>query len=171
LRTDAVTNEPRQNFNGVYTFGSLAAYQITQQGLQQGLSGAQIRALGGGASQFILVIGEPVANFTYVDAGVYVSDDWRVRRDLTVRYGLRFETQNGIPDHASWAPRVAVVWGLGSSNTAPKTVLRAGFGIFFDRFADNYLINAERFNGITQQQFIVQNPDFFPEVPSVSGLT
>ena len=173
LRVWDVRNASTQAFNGIFTFSSLAAYQITERGLQQGLSSTEIRGLGGGASQFSTVSGQPLANFSYVDAGIYLSDDWRIRRNLTLSYGLRFETQNGIPDSADWAPRVAIAWGLGASSAkaAPKTVLRAGFGIFYERFADTYLINAERLDGITEQQFVIQNPDFFPGIPSIDSLS
>jgi len=49
-------------------------------------------------------------------------------------------------------------------------VLRAGFGVFYDRFGQNYILNAERLNGINQQQYIVPSPDFFPTIPAVSEL-
>jgi len=58
---------------------------------------------------------------------------------------------------------------------AAKTVLRAGYGIFYDRFGESSVLNANRLNGVTQQQFIVgATPaapiDFFPIVPPVSNL-
>ena len=49
------------NFNGTFTFPSIQAYQITEQGLQAGLTPAQIQANGGGASQFTLTAGNPLA--------------------------------------------------------------------------------------------------------------
>ena len=49
------------NFNGAFTFNSIQAYQITEQGLQAGLTPAQIQANGGGASQFRLTAGNPLA--------------------------------------------------------------------------------------------------------------
>jgi hypothetical protein len=63
----------------------------------------------------------------------------------------------------AWAPG-------GSANKQPKTVLRAGFGIFYDRFALNNTLTARRYNGILQQQYVVTNPDFFPAIPPISTL-
>ena len=51
-----------------------------------------------------------------------------------------------------------------------KTVLRAGFGIFYDRVADTETLDAIRYNGVTQlvlSDFRI--PTFFPAVPSLSS--
>ena len=98
----------------------------------------------------------------YFDVEPYVEDDWKPRPNLTISGGLRFETQNHINDHADFAPRLGIAWGLGRGKST-KTVLRAGFGVFYDRFTDNYILNAERLNGINQQQYIVPSPGFLPE--------
>jgi hypothetical protein len=76
---------------------------------------------------------------------------------MTLSLGLRFETQNDIHDHADIAPRVGLSWGLGHGKSA-KTVLRAGFGIFYDRFMQTQVLQAERLNGINQQQFVITPP-------------
>ena len=146
------------------------AYQITEQGLQAGLTPAQIQANGGGASQFTLIAGNPLASVNYFDLEPYVEDDWKARPNLTISGGLRFETQDHIHDHADFAPRVGIAWGLGRGKSA-KTVLRAGFGVFYDRFGESYILNAERLNGINQQEYIVPSPDFFPTIPPVSTLS
>ncbi len=165
LRALKDANQSTNNFNGTYTFSSLSAYQITQQGLAQGWTDAQIRAAGGGASQFSMTTGQPLSSVTLVDAGLFVQDDWRIRPNLTLSYGFRFESQNDIHDHADLAPRLTVAWGLGHGGS-PKTVVRAGFGMFYDRFTQDLILQAERLNGITQQQIIVNSPDFYPNVPN-----
>ncbi len=80
---------------------------------------------------------------------------------------MRFETQTSIPDHADFAPRAAIAYGIGKTKSgAPRSVLRAGWGIFYDRFPESNLLNAYRFNGVNQVAYTVNNPDFFPNVPS-----
>jgi len=110
-----------------------------------------------------------------MDAGLYLQDEWRLRPNLTLSYGMRFETQNAIHDHGDWAPRAAIAWGIGGGGkTAAKTVLRAGFGVFYDLFCESSVLNTNRLNGVTQQQFIVDARnapiDFFPTVPPPSNL-
>ena len=101
------------NFNGTFTFPSIQAYQITEQGLQAGLTPAQIQANGGGASQFTLIAGNPLARVNYFDLEPYVEDDWKARPNLTISGGLRFETQDHIHDHADFAPRLGHRVGTG----------------------------------------------------------
>jgi Carboxypeptidase regulatory-like domain len=155
LRGTTDSSSSNANFNGVFTFPSIGVWAACDQilaahGVCQGATAP---------SQFSQTIGQPLVNVGVVDAGLYVQDDWRVRPNFTLSYGLRFETQNQIHDHGDWAPRVSFAWGLGrSNNPSPKTVLRAGFGIFYDRFSYNLVEQAERLNGITQKQFILTNP-------------
>jgi hypothetical protein len=92
---------------------------------------------------------------------------------VTLSLGLRYETQTNIGDHGDWAPRIGLAWGLGggANRPAPKTVLRAGYGWFYDRFAVDNVLQAARYNGINQQQYVVTNPSFYPVPPPVAGLS
>ncbi len=160
------------NFNSTYTFSSLSAYQITQQGVAQGLGAAQISAMGGEPTQFTLTAGTPFVRIFSEDIGLYFADDWRLRSNVTLSYGLRFETQNYITDHADWAPRIGLAWGLSrGANRAPRTVLRAGFGIFYDRFGQALQLQAQTLNGSNQAEYIVRSPQFYPSIPTVAALT
>jgi len=171
LRGVYVWDQSLQTYNGSFTFTSLDAYRLTLLGLQDGLTPEAIRASGGGASQFSILAGDPVASFNQFDVGLYVQDDWRVRPNLSLSSGFRYETQNQISDHYDLAPRIGLAWGLDRSDSGqPKTVLRAGTGVFYDRFSQSLTLQALRLNGITQQQFLVPDPDFFPDIPPVDQL-
>ncbi len=167
LRAVRDSSQSTANFNGGFTFSSLAAYQTDPRGgtacvspfvaeLPVPPTPADLASCG--ASQFSITTGQPLSEVTIVDAGLYGQDDWRIRPNITLSYGLRFETQNAIHDHGDFAPRVSLAWGLGggAKKAAPKTVLRAGFGMFYDRIPYNLVLQTERLNGFTQQQTIVQ---------------
>ncbi|HEY1730937.1 MAG TPA: carboxypeptidase regulatory-like domain-containing protein [Terriglobales bacterium] len=167
LRGMRDSNFSTANFNGQYTFASLTAYQITEQGLKSGMSPAAIRAAGGGASLFSQTEGTPNIAVTLVDAGLYAEDNWKVRPDVTLSYGMRFESQTQIHDHADYGPRVALAWSIsGGKNKPPRAVIRTGYGLFYQRFASANVLQAERQNGTTQQALVVNSPDFYPAVCS-----
>jgi hypothetical protein len=84
--------------------------------------------------------------------------------------GLRYEAQTKINDRHDVAPRIGIAWGLGSKGKAPKTVIRAGAGLFYDRVSENLSLDALRRDGLHQQQFILDAPDFYPVIPSPSQL-
>ncbi len=170
LRGTLFSSTQDSGFNGSYNFSSLTAYQITEVGIQEGLPPTEIRKMGGGASQFSLVAGQPLSDVSMIDVGLYAEDEWRIRPNVSLSYGVRYETQTGIPYEGDWAPRISLAWGLGHGKAQPKTVLRGGYGIFYDRFSYDYLLQAERYNGITQQQYIVANPNFYPLIPTPSQL-
>jgi Carboxypeptidase regulatory-like domain len=171
LRGTAENNISQKNFGGTFTFSSIDSYRLTELGLQQGLTPDQIRAMGGGASQFSMNAGIPGISVNQTDAGLFAGDEWRVAPNFTVNLGVRYETQTNIRDHFDLAPRVGLAWALGGrQNQSTKTVLRAGFGIFYDRFALTDLLTAQRYNGIVQQQYVVTNPNFYPIIPAVSSL-
>ena len=150
---------------------SIEQYRRTLYFQKAGLNPAQIRALGGGATQFSISGGNPLASVNQFDIGVFALDDWRVRPNFTLSYGLRYEAQTNSGDHRDFSPRVSIAWGLGGTAKKPaKTVLRAGVGVFYDRLSQSLTLNALRNNGINQQQYIVQQPDFFPSVPSLATL-
>jgi hypothetical protein len=162
-------NRSTGGFNGNFIFPSITAYQLTEQGLAHGVDPATIRANGGGASQFSIVTGNPAITVLMQDLGVYLEDDWKMRPDMTLSYGMRFETQTGIHDHADVAPRIGYAWSIGHKNKPPIAVLRTGIGIFYTRFSSTYIANADRQNGIAELQYVVNSPDSYPNFPSITS--
>ena len=177
VRATHDTNYSTSGFNSTFSFSSLntsnqtpancgalgqnPACPISLLYADQQLSG------GGGipyATQLAYTTGLPTTVVTYYDVEPYVQDDWKVRSNFTLSSGLRFETQNAIHDHGNWAPRLGFAWGVGGRSGPPKVVIRGGYGIFFDRFQSTQILSADRYNGVTQQQFIIHNPTCFPGV-------
>src|SRR6266498_2200423 len=151
LRGVHINSVSPQNFGGTWTFAgtrkasnpngltSIQSYQITLQGLQQGLTPAQIRAAGGGTTQFTINTGNPKATVSQWDLGGFLQDDWKYRPNLTLSFGLRYENQSNIASNLNFAPRFGFAWAPGSSSPQRqmKTTIRGGVGIFYDRIGEN----------------------------------
>jgi hypothetical protein len=98
------------------------------------------------------------------DAALFYQDDWKVSPRFTFSYGVRWESQNWIGDKDDWAPRFTVAYALGKAGgrQQPKTVVRAGYGWFYQRFnvangfgsQTPYVINTIHENGQNEQQYI-----------------
>jgi len=189
LRDTIDDSASNARFNGSYSFGSrvnptvlgcsvpnppttcptisgIQAYQITLMGLAKGMGIPAIQQQGGGASFYSLNFnpaGTAAARANWFDGALFVQDDYKFRPNVSVSYGLRYETQNNLGDHADFAPRLGIAWGIDGNgkNKSPKTVLRLGYGIFYDRFSENLVLQQELENGFIQQQFLVPNPMFF----------
>ena len=166
LRGSTDSNTSTGGFNGTFVFPSIAAYVSSLQGTP---SANQFTVTANPANTTLAA--NPFVQVGYVDVGLYVEDDWRVRPNITFSYGLRFESQSNISNHADWAPRLGFAWGIGGGGkTAPKTVLRAGFGIFYDRFSSADILQEDRLNGTSLAEFVVPSPGFFNQNPAPPPL-
>ncbi len=101
----------------------------------------------------------------------YVQDDWRVTKNFTVTYGLRYDFQDQptpqetnplfpatgrIPDDTNnIAPRVGFAWDVNGNG---KQVLRGGIGMFYDTTPTLLTANALLANGIRVVR-VTQNCD------------
>ncbi|HEX8775327.1 MAG TPA: TonB-dependent receptor [Pyrinomonadaceae bacterium] len=210
LRSVRLRDVSPQNFSGTFTFSgglapqldannqivndasgnpvlipitSIERYRRTLffQQPQFGLTPAEVRARGGGPTQFSIAGGNPEADVSQTDFGPFIQDDWRVRPDFTLSLGLRYETQTNINSRFNFAPRVAFAWSprAAGQQGQQRTVIRGGFGIFYQRFAENLTLQSNRFNGENQQQFVITTStvggpailDLFPSVPSIEQLS
>lgn len=159
------------NFAGTFTFTGLEQYRNTILNLP-----------GAFPTQFSIAGGNPQASIKQTDLGVFAQDDWRVNPALTVSLGLRYERQTNISSNLNFAPRFGFAYapGAGGKNR-PKTVFRGGLGVFYDRFGESLSLQALRFNGVNQQQFVVTDPAILDpivfrqsgvsNVPTVQALT
>jgi hypothetical protein len=193
LRQSLNNDVSDSNFNGTFTFfggsgpqldadnQSIAGTSVQLTGLdvyrrtlllqQQGLTSSQIRIAGGGASLFSLVAGTPLSRITQFDLGAFFNDDWKIRPNFTFSYGVRYEMQTNIADKNDWEPRIGIAWGIdGRGTTQAKTVLRLGGGRFYQRIGDFTKLNSIRYSGVTQQSYLLTNPDFFPNIPTAASL-
>ena len=142
--------------------------QLTQAGLNQ----SQIQTLGGGPSRFSIQGGQSYISATRWDAAPFIQDDWRVKPNFTLSLGLRYEVQTLIGDHHDIAPRIGFAYAPGNpKNGRQKTVFRGGFGMFYDRVSFGMFEQAALNNGVSQFEYTVYNPTFYPNIPALSTLT
>jgi hypothetical protein len=181
LRDNREAINTDSNFNGSFSFKSIESYLDTVNGLAQGKTVAQIAAScnsSGTASgsvctpiQLTYTTGPTAFTGNVFDGALFYQDDWKLKPYLTLSTGLRFETQNHVPDHADWVPRVAFAYALDGhqAGARQKTVLRGGFGFFYQRFGVGDLMNLEQYNASAdaQRQIVIKDPTCF----STTGLS
>jgi hypothetical protein len=152
LRGIRLTDFSENNFRGTYTFSSLEQYR-------EALAGRAI------PTQFSIAAGEPLAEISQVDFGGFVQDDWKLRPNLTVGAGVRYERQSNLDSPFNFAPRLYLAWSPDGAGGKPaKTVIRVGGGIFYDRISEQIELTNYRLGGLgLQQQFVVRDPALLSE--------
>ncbi len=140
-RSDAASN-----YLGTYTFASEADYNA------------------GTPKSYRRVIGDPNIAYWNLQAGLYVQDDIRVAKGLTLTPGVRFETQTHLTDPFSVGPRFGVTW---SPFKGGKTTLRASMGIFYDWLSSGTYEQTIRMDGVHQRELMLAKDTSNPEDTTV----
>ena len=117
-------------FAGVYLFPTLADF------------------LNGRPDVFFQAFGNPATNFSTLPMGLWLQDRWQPLAGLTLEAGFRYDRQrmpSGLPSSSdNLAPRLGLAWKPGRNS---HYVLRAGFGLFHDRYPLAFLNDAIQKNG------------------------
>lgn len=89
--------------------------------------------------------------------GGFFQDEYRLRPNLTISAGVRYDWQNFFHDNNNIAPRVSFAY---APNKSRKTILRGGAGFFYDRTGSGPIFDLERYNGIRLRQIVLTNPSY-----------
>ncbi len=131
LQTVRLDARMANRFGGIFIFPTLAA-------LTRGTPDVWLQAFG-----------DPHTHYSTEPVGLWAQDQWQPAHGLTVVGGVRYEAQRLPTPFASpsgnFAPRLGVAWQPGGR---AKWVLRAGFGLFHDRYPLGFLNDALQKNGV-----------------------
>jgi hypothetical protein len=120
-------------------------------------------------SSFSQVFGNPIADTNVTELGFFAQDSWKITPKLTANYGIRYEyavveqptitnpnyPQTGVihSPTKNIAPRIGLAYHLND-----KTVLRAGYGLFYDRFESGLINTLFTANGVYTQSVSITSP-------------
>ena len=147
-QTQAVHADQNSNYLGTYTFDSLASFQD------------------GRPTSYSRRIGDPAIQTLNVMTAMYVQDDIRVRRNLTLSPGVRYEVQSHLRDYNNFVPRFGFTWAPFKSG---RTTFRGSAGIFYDWMNQGTLEQVTRVDGLHQQQVNIFNPSY-PDPGSITAV-
>jgi hypothetical protein len=137
----------------------------------------------GNYTTFTQAFGNPIKSLRTTDVNLYFQDTWKLSRKVTLGYGLRYEKSwlpqptitnpdypatGRIPEqNKNFAPRVSLSYAVDD-----RTVIRAGYGIFYARIHGNLLDTLFLGNGKYQTSIsIAPSAPGAPTFPNIlSGL-
>ncbi len=137
------------NSLGTFTFASLAAYSPPPPPPPQQPPPPQ-------PELFTMNQGNPRVSFAQKEYYTFVQDEVQVRPSFSLSLGLRYEWQSNVDYRKNFAPRVAFAYAPGRG----PTVLRGGFGIFYDRQPDILQQQAALYDGTQGHQIVLNNPSY-----------
>ena len=132
-------SDDSSNYLGTYTFESLDAFKA------------------GTPRSFTRRTGDPNIDYRNIQAGIYLQDDIRVRKNLTLSPGIRYELQTHLSDVNNFGPRFGVTWSPGKSG---KTTLRGSAGIFYDWLSTGTYEQTLRVDGFRQREVNIIDPSY-----------
>ena len=100
------------------------------------------------------------------DLGAFIQDNYRVRPNLSLGFGVRADWQDGLGDRNNVAPRASFAWAPRKSK---RVVLRGGAGLFYERSGTRPVADVELYNGSRLRQVILENPSYPNPFPGGSG--
>jgi hypothetical protein len=105
--------------------------------------------------------------------GVYVQDDWKILKNLSVNLGIRWDYDSEFKNKKNFGPRLGVAWAI-----TPKTVVRANMGVFYDQFRLGLVRNIPAFGGTDRRggqifvfpRLLYGSPSYVSSIALLSGL-
>ncbi len=147
IRPRFFSAEDSANFGGTFTFSTLSDYE------------------NGKPILFAVNMGTPLAYFHQHAFFTFFQDDIRVRPSFSVMLGSRYEFQSNVSSYKNFAPRLALAYAPGKG----QTVLRGGFGVFYERQSVFMEQQSLLYGGSAIRQVVISNPSY-PN-PFLSGVT